>query len=118
MKVQDLNRIVNLGFTVRINWNQDITILIEDTDLSLLESDLLILFYTYSPISDFSFLDVFEYIVDEFNSWYLKNKNVVDEYFDDKSLDLKYLIPVLGNITTKINRQFKIDDLLNEDYDF
>lgn len=118
MKVKNLDRIVNLGFIVTINWNQDISILIEDSNLFLLESDLLVLIYNYSPISNFSFTDVFEFVVDEFDSWHFKNKDIIEEYLNTKNSDLKYKIPTLGNITKKVNRQFNIDGLLNEDYDF
>ena len=57
-------------------------------------------------------------MVDEFNSWYSENLDLIENFIDTKDFNLKSKIPLVGNITRKINRQFKIDDLLNEDYDF
>lgn len=118
MRTQDLNRISNLGFTITINWNQDITILFEDLESYTLDGDLVVLVYTYSPISDFNFEDVFDLVVDEFNCWYSENIDLVQKYFETKDSGIKSKIPIWGNITQKINRQFKINGLLNEDYDF
>ena len=113
-----MNRISNLGFTITINWNQDISISYEDLGSYSLGGDFIILVYTYSPISDFSFEDVFEPLIDEFNSWYSDNFYLIKDFIDTKDHKIMSKIPTIGNITRKINRLFKIDDLLNEDYDF
>ena len=97
MRTQDLNRISNLGFTITINWDQDISISYEDLESYSLGNDFIILVYTYSPISEFSFEDVFEYVVDEFNSWYSDNFNLIKDFIDTKDSNLKYQIGTISN---------------------
>lgn len=115
-----MDRIVNLGFTLTINWNRDVAIMYEDFssyEFSISE-DIFVLIYTYPLTAQYTFSDALELVTDEFNSWYLDNHKILEEWLDTKNDSIRERIISLGDITSKVNRQLRIDDLLNEEYDF
>lgn len=115
-----MDRIVNLGFTLTINWNRDVAIMYEDFssyEFSIGE-DIFVLVYTYPLTAQYTFSDAIEVVVDEFNAWYSTNHKTLEEWLDTKNDSIRERIISLGDITNKINRQLRIDDLLNEEYDF
>ena len=116
MKIENLDRIVSLGFTLTINWNRDVVIMYEDfsSDEFSIGEDIFVLIYTYPLTAQYTFSDALEFVVDEFNSWYLDNHKILEEWLDIKNDSIRERIISLGDITNKINRQLRIDDLLNE----
>lgn len=120
MNQQNLDRITNLGFTVTINWNKDVMIVYEDFSkyVLLLPDDLFVLLYTYPLDPTYSFSSALDLVVDEFNYWYSLNHELVEEWVETRNSSVKDKINTLGDISVKINRQLRVDDLLGENYDF
>jgi hypothetical protein len=121
MNQQNLDRITNLGFNLTINWNKDIMIVYENVDLyfaSSFSEDIFVLIYTYPLDPTYQFSSALDLVVDEFNSWYSLNHELVEEWVETKSDSIIDKITTLGDISNKINRQLRIDGLLGENYDF
>jgi len=109
-----------LGFTLTINWNRDITIMYEDfsSDEFSIGEDIFVLVYTYPLAATYTFSEAIEIVIDEFNHWYSQNYTILQEWIDTRDDKIRERITSLGDITDKINRHLRIDDLLNEEYDF
>jgi hypothetical protein len=80
--------------------------------------DIFVLIYTYPLIAHYTFSDALELVGEEFNSWYLDNHKILEEWLDTKNDSIRERIISLGDVSNKINCQLRIDDLLNEEYDF
>jgi hypothetical protein len=120
MDVSKLDRIIKLGFTLNLSWGRDITIIYEDfssEELSLTE-DVFVLIYTHPLTADYTFLSALDIVFDEFNSWYFKNNKILKKWIDTKDEAYLSKIESLGDITGKVNRQLRINNLLDESYDF
>lgn len=109
-----------MGFTLAINWNRDITIMYEDfsSDEFSIGEDIFVLVYTYPLTAQYTFSDAIGVVVDEFNSWFSQNHKLLEEWLNTKSDSSRSKVTSLGDISNKVNRQLRIDDLLNEEYDF
>lgn len=109
-----------MGFTLNLSWGRDITIIYEDfssEELSLTEG-VFVLIYTHPLTADYTFLSALDIVFDEFNSWYFKNNKILKKWIDTKDETYLSKIESLGDITGKVNRQLKINNLLDESYDF
>lgn len=80
--------------------------------------DIFVLVFTYPLTAQYTFSESLDVVVDEFNSWYSQNHKLLEEWLDTKNDSIRDRITSLGDISNKINRQLRIDDLLNEEYDF
>lgn len=120
MNLKNLDRIVNLGFTLTINWNRDVTIVYENFDSEdfSIEENIFVLYYVYPPDFTRPFSSALDVIVDEFYSWYSNNRKNLDKWIQTKNESIKNKISPLGDVSNKVNRQLILNDLLNEDYDF
>lgn len=83
-----------------------------------ISEDIFVLVCVYPLDATYSFSDAVDIVVDEFNSWYLKNQSLLQEWIDTKNDKIRLSIDSLGDITSVVNRELRIDDILNEDYDF
>lgn len=120
MDIKNLDRIVNLGFTVTLNWNRDITIMYEDFssyEFSIGE-DIFVLVYTYPLTAQYTFSEAIDIVIDEFNHWYSDNNKLLQDWLDTRSDKNRESISTLGDVTDKVNRHLRIGDLLSEEYDF
>lgn len=120
MKVGDLDRIVDLGFDLTINWGQGILIFYGNYVLQgfNIENNILVLSYTYPIVSKVPFDKCFSHIIELFNSWYLDNIDIIKSHEIDSDIFLRDKLVGLGDISDIVNRSINIDDILNEDYDF
>lgn len=80
--------------------------------------DVFVLIYTHPIAADYKFESALDLIFDEFNSWYSKNNKTLKKWIDTKDDSYRRKIESLGDITNKINRQLRINNLLDENYDF
>lgn len=83
-----------------------------------ISEDVFVLVYTYPLTATYNFSDAINIVVDEFNSWYSSNQSHLQDWIDTKNDSLRNDIESLGDVTNKVNRSLRIDDILNEEYDF
>ena len=109
-----------MGFTLTLNWNRDITIMYEDfsSDEFSIGEDIFVLVYTYPLTAKYTFSEALDVVIDEFNHWYSDNNRLLQDWLDTRNDEIRKSIYTLGYVTDKINRHLRIDDLLNEEYDF
>ena len=114
MKTKDLDRIAELGFVIDIIWNRDMSI---SYPLDLENDHLVILFYAHPYDSKISFEKSIPSVIEEFNSWYLDNRSLLEEYLMNNDPMLREKLNGFGDISSKIYRDLRIGGIM-EDYDF
>lgn len=119
MKTKDLDRIEGLGFDINIMWNKDISIhYIFKSEDDYSSDQEFILIYIHPVNSPIKFENVIPSVIEEFNSWYLDNRQLIDEYSINCDPLIKERIKGMGDVSNKIYRDLRIGGIVKEDYDF
>lgn len=120
--IEHLDRIQNLGFTIEILWNQQISISLEGPDSSTstfaptsqpFGVRILFCYYNYRP--DFSFEEMVESSCDFFYMWYNKNLKKLKE-FENLNTDETYSVlcdSILGDISKQVYRDISLDQIFD-----
>lgn len=115
---EKLDKVFELGFEVYMCWKDDFCIQYDATDLSIKGSSetIEILYCVYYDVG-ISYKEMVELSLDLFFEWYDNKLDIIksfDRNYDIKSRDL-LSDHSLGNISKRIYRNFKLDEILNKD---
>ena len=108
MVIDELDKIYKLGYIITIDWNMCFTITLPHYHSQNFGYDCNVMVCQFDDtIPNIKFLEVIEYCCDIFYEWHNEYNSIIDDTTPEEFSKI-----TLGNITTRVRRDLKLDKLL------